>query len=847
MSAQYDFARPTKPLSFAALPSPIPTSPRPLHTSRSFTANPLKTSGFSSDRDASGHLDIKRLMSKPAKQKQTPSGSWSNEASSSRAHSASHRPSEPNVSRPPLSRSATASREKLSLSVSTSGLRSSSAPGHGRTSSSPDRRPFPSDGAPQPNGKPRAVLRRRPSARSNPAAPVAAQVRSASDDPRSASAYASSKPTVVYGDTVFAMYSPPPSSTTRSVNSSRTGESPSSRRTSTAAALTPASAVALAYKQQAQRREELAETASYSEQTPTPPFSRRRYESASEGANRDDRSEEGVGAYYTVFGGNSGRLVAVGGSEDDLNGPVLHKARTSSGGARGLTRKVSGSLKKVAGQIKRELELRESEKELRVALGAQSSAEEWAPYDGSNVGHGRGSRMSTSARRPIVLDTAVHEGRSPRDSPVKYSPEIKNSASPQDDAGDRAKTKGKDGETSPGAKCTGGLRDKYQQPLEPPPPVPALPINAGSPSPTRTMDIPSPTPMVEQVSENGVLLRRFMQSRASMSGVRPSLATPPKTPPAGSRPHTSGSSSSRPSTTGNAPKTRASISGHRPTTTSSPDMTGVGFFHSHRAPSTKSSFSSCGDDIPPVPKHIGQHILPPSELSRNIMKASSELFARPLPKSASRSHSAPADDPPRRFTTSAVQNVLSLPLPPRRSATAGSMSTSPIAPSFNVEETIDSLMPPANPLPLTDSRRGVPPPAVEVPSRTQSTSMSLPRSPPTPRVVPAVYVDTTDLSRRPSTGALSYASTARPSTVQYPGRMSSPQSASQKRSPLTFREMSESPRQKLSEKEKADKWEDLLFRSAQAGGTLRVGDSHLMSEDASETGSVSMLHLSDSD
>ena len=48
----------------------------------------------------------------------------------------------------------------------------------------------------------------------------------------------------------------------------------------------------------------------------------------------------------------------------------------------------------------------------------------------------------------------------------------------------------------------------------------------------------------------------------------------------------------------------------------------------------------------------------------------------------------------------------------------------------------------------------------------------------------------------------------------------------------------------MTEKEKADKWADLLERSAAAGGTLRVGDSHLMSE---ETESVSMLHLSDTD
>ena len=50
------------------------------------------------------------------------------------------------------------------------------------------------------------------------------------------------------------------------------------------------------------------------------------------------------------------------------------------------------------------------------------------------------------------------------------------------------------------------------------------------------------------------------------------------------------------------------------------------------------------------------------------------------------------------------------------------------------------------------------------------------------------------------------------------------------RSPLRFREMDASPRVHLSEKEKAAKWDDLLMRSEQAGGTLRVGESGLMSD-----------------
>ena len=67
-----------------------------------------------------------------------------------------------------------------------------------------------------------------------------------------------------------------------------------------------------------------------------------------------------------------------------------------------------------------------------------------------------------------------------------------------------------------------------------------------------------------------------------------------------------------------------------------------------------------------------------------------------------------------------------------------------------------------------------------------------------------------------------------------------------KRSPLTFREL-DSPRQKLTEKEKADKWEDLLARSAQAGGTLHLGESQLLSESTDVHGDDSFFDGSDSD
>ena len=141
------------------------------------------------------------------------------------------------------------------------------------------------------------------------------------------------------------------------------------------------------------------------------------------------------------------------------------------------------------------------------------------------------------------------------------------------------------------------------------------------------------------------------------------------------------------------------------------------------------------------------------------------------------------------------------------------------------------------PRPKRSSRRA-PPLNVEVPTRSQSMSTMMPLSPQTPRAHPQVHVDV-DLVRNPLGSAQGRASTSKPNSAtsssspssNSASTLTSPSSAvSQKRSPLTFREL-ESPRQKLTEKEKAAKWEDLLERSARAGGTLHLGESRLMSED----------------
>ncbi|OJT12417.1 hypothetical protein TRAPUB_11006 [Trametes pubescens] len=838
--------------------SPIPPA-RSLHTSRSFSAtSPLKSSAFS-DRDASGHLDFKRLMSKPAKQSASASSMVSLPSDSERSASAlssrfptpGRRPSEPLV-RPAL-KSASPSREKLSLHVNTSGLRSSSATTRAVQGPSPEHRPGTSDG--QPSKSSRNVLKRRPSSRSNPSTPIAGQFQTSTDEsyaqPRSTSSKRAPR-----SERLTTSFSARP---TTSPATNRAATLP--RKTSLTAAprsqqyspsgLTPAGAVALAYKQQELRREELAETASFNDAYR--PASANPSVQSMRRTDAGETDEEGGEPYYTVFGSSSGKLIAVGSPvDDDWHVTAGWETRASvaapksvSTSSRSLSRKVSGSIKRVTESMKREREARDP-------LARARGMDDWTPYDGSRSVGGRESPTRQKVgRKPPTLDMHREEQSSPRASPIplKGSPPA-GSLSPQEDGrGSRApKPKTKE-ELSPGGMwsklmkriSTGGLRDKYTQSDEPPPPVPALPQNLVKTAAARTtMDISHAAP--GEVSENGVLLKRFMQSRSSLSGVRPSAASTKAASSSSSRPSTG--TAGRPST-GNTTKSRGSL-GQRPSTrtrSSSPvssEVASSGFFNHNRTPSTRSSFSSLGEELPPMPRNLGRYIVPPGELSR-MAKASEQSTPTPSTRSrkSSRSQTAPMAE-----RASPFDGVPSLPLPPRRATHEGA---SPMSPAFHADA--PTSPPCAHPPPLAEfgmaeppprpkrSSRRMPPPNVDVPPRSQSMSATMPRSPATPRGQPPVVRVDVSLARSPSTGALSYASTARQvsatsSTSPSSGASlpTSPGSAvSSQRSPLTFREL-ESPRHKLSEREKAAKWEDLLERSALAGGTLRVGEPGLLSE-----------------
>ncbi|KAH9849899.1 hypothetical protein C2E23DRAFT_343317 [Lenzites betulinus] len=868
--------------------SPVPPA-HTLHTSRSFSnPSPLRTSAFG-ERDASGHLDFKRLMSKPAKQ--TPSASsvvsvlsdseHSMSASSSR-YPASRRPSEPFIRPPPL-KSSSSSRAQPSLHVNTTRLPLHSAPARLAQRSSPDHRPETSDG--QPPKSSRNVLRRRPSTRSNPNTPTAAQFQVPAQDslPPSRSMFPNPAPR----DRLTSSQSARPATSSATMRASTLPRKTSAIAAATSkssqypGALTPAGAVALAYKQQEKRRSELAETASFNDAyrplaDNSSVISGLPMHPVGADPHTDDTDGEGGQPYYTVFGSPSGRLVAVGSPVDDDWHVSGWDPRAAPTGATKPSKPVSRSLsRKVSGSFKRVTESMKKDREPRDPVARTKCMEDWRPFDGSQSMGGRDSPAQRQVpRKPLPLDTNLEERSSPRASPVpkgrsptkghsptkSYSPPKGSSPtggrSPQEDGrGVRgSKAKAKEEATSSGMWSklikrisTGGLRDKYHQSDEPPPPVPALPSHLPkTPTSRTTMEISHIGN--GEVSENGVLLRRFMQSRSSLSGVRPSIPSVKAASSSSSRPSTG--TAGRPST-GNTTKSRASM-GHRPVTatrSSSPvssEMASSGFFNQNRSPS-RSSFSSLGEELPPMPKNVGQYIVPPKELSR-MTQAMEKGTSTPGKRShkSSRSQSAPAE---QRFEPRSPFSGLmpSLPIPPRRATD----TVSPMNPSFSA----DDISIPANmsssrspalaefgvqeppPRPKRSSRR-MPPANVNIPPRSQSMSATMPRSPATPRALPPTVRVDVDLARSPSTGALSYASTARqvpavPMTLPASASpATSPSSGgSQLRSPLTFREL-ESPRQKLSEREKAAKWEDLLERSARAGGTLHIdiGDTGLLSE-----------------
>ncbi|KAI0925075.1 hypothetical protein AcW2_005770 [Taiwanofungus camphoratus] len=835
-----------------------------------------KSSGASTDRDTGAHLDLKRLLSKPA----------IHAASSSSAVSI---PSDSEISASsryldvgnaaggtmPRARSVSAHHHPvLQAAKSDSPSRSSSSHRPGSRDTSPLPREVEHEkGASQSQvPKQRNVLKRRPSrSTSNAPRPNVADPLDPAPLPR---------PTTMKRRmrSIEAFHAIVPH---RSASALAGGKSSSRQKDASGPpALTPAGQVAQAYKQQEQRREELAELSGWNDhvwqvaesartRTPAP----RSPDSDSARTQKTDEvqghgEETTSGPYYTVFGSSSGHVVAVGSPHDyssqlDQYYPADELARRvgATDTRRSLSRKVSGKFKKAAGMSKKDRELSPHPIAGEVEYHGRNP-DSWRPYDGQSITRRRSGSLPKSPRATIrpsmddYVDVAAPTWNSCRSMPTARNGVSETGQSADDGQGKQVHSlrtvksvKSKDREVrddpQAGGKwwklvkriSTGGLRDKYRQPRgTTPPPVPALPVDLQKLVTSRsTFDIQKSSG--REGSGDDDVLSRFMQSRSSLSGVRP-LTVSQKTPP-----RTTGS---RPSTA----KTSASVPRVSTTTRSSSpvssDIASSSLFH--KAHSTRSSASSYGEEVPPMPTNLktnlAQYIVPPSELCRLESDFGREHVATSnKPRVFVRAQSEPVDD--HRCYSSADESMPSLPLPPRRPNTGyherRERSPSLIVPSFSTEDAVNNFTPSSLPLsefgtapsgppsrPRRSTRRK--PVSIDVPSPSISTAQSphtlSPRTPRTPRAPPSMDMG---ISNRTSTGALSYASTAKQASLSPSSSVLPSSTASQQRSPLNFREL-ESPRQAWTEQEKADKWDDLLQRSARAGGTLHIGETGLLSE-----------------
>lgn len=777
-----------------------------------------KSSITSMERDAGMHLDMKRLLSRP--------GAPSHSGSDSEPPRSPRLP--PTMSRQPSSQhigsSGAAPLTKERSAMARRATDDGSA-GHALRKSASKASLHTTIQAPP---KPRNVLRRKASALSNPATPTA-QSFQAQQQPSPQSVSRSSSKSAAPRRTTSAIAEPVVVAGMR-----RTASPPPN--------LTPAGAVAHAYKQQEQRRSELAEISGWDEQLARPRLEREK--SADSRGTFLDEDEEGSGTFYTVFGGSAGRVVAVGSAEDatwDLDPRVgaddRFKAptRTSSGhsvsAVRGLGRKVSGRFKRSgSGTMGRE----------HVRGGRQVDE----PFDG------RPPSRTASLSRPLGPSLDGFVDVRTQASSGSSIPSLQNGTPERKDREPRPLRTmrsliGKDQhvdkqgaeEGSSGGKLwklmkrisTGALRDKYQD-TTPPPPVPALPDSYKNMAASRTtFDIRKGR---DDSSETGIT--RFMHSRTSMSAVRPATA-PQKSSPRSEQPGSRPSTGPRPSTT-----TRSS-------SPMSSEVASSRFFH--KSHSTHSSISSYGEELPPLPNpnssntNVGQHIMTPGELYSKLSKDFDESSKKPRQRSRSRTQSLGVEDAPRPVS----EIRPSLP-PPRRSNTAGSKPAiegdseppSPLIPAFETAEPTNHFAAmSASRYSLPMSEFGVPsdgtlgrprrssrrkPPPFDLASTSDSTATA-PRTPRTPRSpnVPSINIDVRGTDRK------SIASASMHSTIHESASPSSAGAASNSRSPLRFREM-DSPRVPLSEREKAAKWDDLLLRSEQAGGTLHLGDSGLMSD-----------------
>ncbi|KAK6977746.1 hypothetical protein R3P38DRAFT_3236851 [Favolaschia claudopus] len=596
--------------------------------------------------------------------------------------------------------------------------------------------------------------------------------------------------------------------------------------------LTPAGAVAQAYKRG------LDNNSPYSSPLPSPAsgsFSRH----ASDSGHGDlvttltQQPSSPITPYYTVFGSTSGRVVAVGGPDDSFDGGGSFISATAYSGLEGGSRPRSMKKDSSSSSVGRTLTRKVSERWVRKREGSEDEA--------------RGRTASQSDR---VKKSTRSGSRATGDdhSPTREfdpAPLVKSPLASYDHGGELLANEPRSRRSEPamggGSKIwklmkrisTGGLKEKYDRgnprslppipPLPPVPPVPQLPKDV-------SLEARSAMSSDGHSREDTSAISRFMQSRASISGSHPTSIPRPSARALPMPPPIPGAQPSRVSTT-----TRSS------SPVSSSDVASSKFFHKTTS-SARSSTSSLADDTaPPVPgipsnSIIGKHIVPPKDLYKLDLEFQSGSLDEKKPSlkplaffGAQPNTLRPIDrDDWAIVRTPADELPPSLPHPPRRLPMPNSslserkanrrMSDTPSIPEFSTVAPVNAFA----------SRR--PSRGTADKSSTRAVTSVLSSLEPSPPHRQSVLRDQSTSHPLPRTSSVSVPSSSSHSTARQ--KRQQQRSASLPRSePLTFRDMSEKTSQALTEKEKADRWDDLLQRSDRAGGTLHLGASEQLQSD----------------
>ncbi|KAJ7135010.1 hypothetical protein C8R43DRAFT_956219 [Mycena crocata] len=594
--------------------------------------------------------------------------------------------------------------------------------------------------------------------------------------------------------------------------------------------LTPAGAVVQAYKRG------LDATSPVASPLPSPSSATfKRKEAAKTGASPSPPATP----YYTVFGSTSGRVVAVGGPEDAWDGAgsyISSSAFPLFDGARSRSSKGPGS---GSGSVGRTLTRKVSERWGRKREESESD-ETRGRTSGQGDRHGKkgvrsgsrtGERSSPAPEPDSAMWTTSSSGLGHTDDGFVNEPRSRRSEPALASGG--------------GSKIwklmkrisTGGLKEKYDRgprtlpPIPPLPPMPNLPPVPQLPKDDNLEARSAMSSDGHSRDEPGVL-SRFMQSRSSMSV---------------SRPTSSGSGIPRPAARA-LPMPPPIPASHHPrasTTTrssspvSSSDVASSKYFH-RTTGSGRSSTSSYGEETVPPPMPgvpilpnlvVGKHIVPPKDLYKLDLTElgpssvdEKKVLVKPMSFFGTQNIRTPEDW--TIVNTPAEEHPPSLPHPPRRlpvpnaakdvsRLSTNRLSQTPSIPEFSTAAPINAFAARklASTAGITESfgpsqgRRST--------SETQAQDQ-----------FPSQSTDNASTARQKR---IQQRSTSLPRVVP---------------EPLTFRGMSEKPGQALTEKEKADRWDDLLERSERAGGTIHMGTSEkLASDDVSLRYSTSSTQL----